>query len=123
MCGSCKNPLPVDHPVIVTDHTFATDVGQSPIPVLLDMWADWCGPCRVIAPVINELARELVGRVRVAKLNIEENPVTPQRYRVQHIPALLILKDGEEVDRIVGVQPKQAILRRLEQILAQPVQR
>ena len=112
----------MDQPVIVTDQSFATDVGQSPIPVLLDMWADWCGPCRIIAPVINELARELVGQIRVAKLNIDENPVTPQRYRVQHIPALLVLKDGEEVDRIVGVQPKPVILRRLEPFLTRPVQ-
>src|SRR5262249_41341314 len=92
ICGKCKNPLPVDQPVIVTDATFATDVGKSTLPVLLDLWADWCGPCRFIAPVVNELARELIGKVRVAKINIDENPVTPERYRVQHIPTLLIIK-------------------------------
>ncbi len=118
VCGKCKTGLAVDHPVIVTDESFATDVGKSEIPVLLDMWADWCGPCRMIAPAVNQLAREMVGRVRVAKLNIEENPVTPARYGVQSIPALLIFKDGEEIDRIVGAVPKSEILRRLDQVLA-----
>ncbi len=118
VCGRCKNPLPVDKPVIVTDASFAADVGQSSVPVLLDMWADWCGPCRMIAPAINELAREMAGRARIAKLNIDENPVTPARYRVQSIPALLIIKDGEEIDRIVGVQPKNAIKQRLEAAIA-----
>src|SRR5579885_718887 len=109
ICGKCKTPLPVDQPMIVSDASFATDVGHSSLPGLLDLWADWCGPCRHIAPVVNELARELVGKIRVAKLNIDENPVTPARYGVQHIPTLLIIKDGEEVDRIVGVRPKQEI--------------
>lgn len=120
VCGKCKTPLPVDKPVIVTDASFASDVGQSSLPVLLDMWADWCGPCRYIAPVVNELAREMIGRVRIAKLDIEENPVTPARYNVQSIPTLLILKDGEEIDRIIGVQPKAEIVRRLEQAIARP---
>ncbi|MBZ5601037.1 MAG: thioredoxin [Acidobacteriia bacterium] len=118
VCGKCKTVLPVDKPVIVTDSSFATDVGQSTLPVLLDLWADWCGPCRYIAPVVNELAREMIGRVRVAKLNIEENPVTPARYNVQSIPTLLIIKDGDEIDRIVGVQPKAAIVSRLEKALS-----
>jgi thioredoxin 2 len=118
VCGKCKKPLPVRMPMIVHDSTFATDIGQSELPVLLDLWADWCGPCRYIAPVVNELARELAGDVRVAKLNIEENPVTPARYNVQSIPTLLIIKDGEEIDRIVGVQPKAAILSRLNQVLS-----
>ena len=118
VCGKCKSHLPVSEPLIITDASFAADVGQSEIPVLLDMWADWCGPCRMIAPIVNQLAREMAGRVRVAKLNIEENPVTPARFRVQHIPALLIFKDGEEVGRIVGVQPKAEIVRRLEAVLA-----
>ncbi len=122
VCGKCKSPLRADEPAIVTDSSFATDVGKSPIPVLLDLWADWCGPCRYIAPVVNELARELVGKVRVAKINIDENPLTPARYGVQHIPTLLIIKDGEEVDRIVGVQPKAEIERRLQRFLSTEVE-
>src|SRR5262245_48124112 len=74
VCGRCKSALSVDQPMIVTDATFASDVGQSTLPVLLDLWAEWCGPCRFIAPVVNELARELAGKVRVAKINIDENP-------------------------------------------------
>ncbi len=78
------------------------------------MWAPWCGPCRTLAPVIEDLANELAGRVLVAKLNVDENPLTSERFQVRGIPALLVLKGGREVDRMVGVQPKAEILRRVE---------
>jgi thioredoxin 2 len=122
VCGKCKTPLTAARtpagPVYVTDGNFANEVDRSPVPVLLDLWADWCGPCHMLAPVIDQLSRELAGRVRVAKLNIDENRATAQRFQVQSIPTLLILKDGREVDRLVGVQPKEEIVRRLESILA-----
>jgi thioredoxin 2 len=112
VCGRCKSPLTAG-PTILTDATFRDEVERSPLPVLVDMWAPWCGPCRYLAPVVEELAVELAGRVRVAKMNIDENPATASRYGVQSIPTLLVMKGGREVDRIVGAQPKQAILRRV----------
>ncbi|MDB5313662.1 MAG: thioredoxin [Gemmataceae bacterium] len=117
VCGRCKAPLPVSpKPVTVTDATFASEVEHSPLPVLLDMWAPWCGPCRTVGPVVDELAGELAGRVRVGKLNVDENPATAARFGVSSIPTLLVLKGGREVDRIVGAQPKAEIARRLERV-------
>jgi thioredoxin 2 len=118
ICGKCKAPLKsTGDPVNVTDGTFANEVEGSSTPVLLDLWADWCGPCHMLAPVISQISSELAGRIKVAKLNIDENPRTAARFGVQSIPTLLVLKAGKEVDRLVGVQPKQEILRRLENAL------
>ena len=116
VCGRCKTRLPVGAPVTVTDATFAAQVEQAPVPVLVDLWAPWCGPCRMIAPVIDELAAELAGRVRFAKVNVDENPATASRFDVRSIPALLVMKGGREVDRIVGVVPKAEIARRLARV-------
>jgi thioredoxin 2 len=117
VCGRCKTALGTTaaqlHPVVVTDASFAGEVEQSPLPVLLDLWAPWCGPCRMVAPVMEELARELAGRVKVAKLNVDDNPRTAARYGVQSIPTLLILKHGRVVETMVGAHPKQAIMARL----------
>jgi thioredoxin 2 len=118
ICGRCKSLLALSaHPVTVTDANFASEVAQSPLPVLLDMWAEWCGPCRMIAPVIEQLAAELAGRVRVGKLNVDENRQVAARFGVRSIPTLLVLKDGREVDRLVGALPKQEILRRLQTLI------
>jgi thioredoxin 2 len=120
VCGRCKTLLPVagsppdGRPLTVTDATFAAEVERSPLPVMVDMWAAWCGPCRMLEPVVEELAAEMAGRVRIAKLNVDENPATASRFGVRSIPTLLVLKDGREVDRLVGVLPKAEIARRLE---------
>ena len=117
VCGRCKTRLPVGPgPVTVTDATFAAEVEGSPLPVLLDMWAPWCGPCRAVGPVVDELSGEWAGRVRVGKLNVDENPATAARFGVSSIPTLLVFKAGREVDRIVGARPKDEIARRLEQV-------
>jgi thioredoxin len=105
-------------PLTVTDATFAAEVERSPVPVLVDAWAPWCGPCRAIAPAIEQLAAELAGRIRVAKLNVDENPATAGRFDVRSIPTMLVMVGGREVDRIVGAQPKAAIKERLERAVA-----
>ena len=100
-----------------TDATFAADVEGSPLPVLLDLWAPWCGPCHMLAPTIEQLAAEFAGRVRVMKLNVDDNPATAARFNARSIPTLLVLDRGREVDRIVGVRPKADIVRVLDAVL------
>jgi thioredoxin 2 len=117
VCGRCKQALPgaaTAAPVTVTDATFAAEVERSSLPVLVDAWAPWCGPCRMIAPALEDLARDFAGRARIAKLNVDENPQTASRFDVRSIPTLLVFVGGREIDRIVGAQPKQAIRERLE---------
>ena len=115
VCGKCRQPLPAAaaEPLTVTDANFAAVVEKSPLPVLLDMWAAWCGPCRMIAPTVEAIARELSGKVLVGKLDVDANPQTSARFRVQSIPTLLILRNGKEVDRLIGAQSREAMLAKL----------
>jgi thioredoxin len=99
--------------VAVTDATFEQEVEKSPLPVLLDCWAPWCRPCLMLAPAIDQLAEEMDGRIKVAKLNVDENPQTTAKFGIMSIPTMLIFKNGEAVDRLVGVQPKAAIEKKL----------
>lgn len=119
ICGKCGAVLPAPsmEPAIVTDANYADLVEASSTPVLLDLWAAWCGPCRMLAPTIEGLARELAGLVMVGKLDVDANQRTAARFGVQSIPTLLILKDGREVDRLVGLQSREAILQRLKSYL------
>lgn len=103
--------------VQITDDNFETEVIRSNLPVLIDFWAPWCGPCKSIAPVIEELAREYDGRIKVAKLNVDENPVTPSRYAVRGIPNLLILKGGTVKEQLVGAVPKARLVQAIESAL------
>jgi thioredoxin 2 len=119
VCGRCTRPRAASTtPMPVSDATFAAEVEQSALPVVVDMWAAWCGPCRMLEPVIAELAEAMAGRLRFAKLNVDENPATAARFDVRSIPTLLVLHGGREVDRIVGVQSKAEIARRLERHVA-----
>ncbi len=122
VCGKCGAMLSVtagaagtDKPRTVTDATFKQEVLEvRGVPVLLDCWAEWCGPCRMIAPVLDELAAESNGRYLITKLNVDENPRTSAQFDIRSIPTMLIFKDGALVDRIIGAQPKQAIAARLK---------
>jgi thioredoxin len=103
-------------PVIITDQTFEREVVQAKgQPVLVDCWAPWCGPCRMIGPILDQLAAESAGRYRIAKLNVDENPQTSARFKIASIPTMLIFKDGQLIDRLIGAQPRQVIADRLQQ--------
>ncbi len=102
--------------VHVTDHNFENEVLKSDVPVMVDFWAAWCGPCRAIAPVIEELAEEYAGKVKVCKMNVDENPITPGRFGIRAIPTLIFFKDGQAVDQITGAVAKaiiESVLKRL----------
>jgi thioredoxin 1 len=98
---------------IVTEETFEVEVLKSDKPVLVDYWAEWCGPCRMVAPVLEEIAAEHADKIDVVKLNIDENPAIAQRYRILQIPTLNVFSGGEVVKQVIGAKPKSALLREL----------
>ena len=116
VCGRCRRPLGLGSVAEVSDATYRQEVDASSLPVVLDCWAPWCGPCRVVAPVLDDLASKLAGRVKFAKLNIDENPATVGRYKISSIPTLLLLRGGQLAGRVVGAQPGPAILAELRRV-------
>jgi len=121
ICGKCRARLKTtgysDKPIEVTDQSFEREVLAHQGPVLLDCWAPWCGPCKMVTPVLDQLASEYAGRVKIAKLNVDENPATASRYAIQSIPTMLIFNQGNQINRLVGALPKQEIERNLLAVL------
>ena len=105
-------------PLAVTDQDFEEQVLKADIPVLVDFWAGWCAPCKMIAPIVEELAEEYDGQIRFAKVDVDANPQAPTNYGVRSIPTLLIFKDGKPVDQVVGAVPKEVLKKRLETVVA-----
>ncbi|MEI2688875.1 MAG: thioredoxin [Anaerolineae bacterium] len=103
----------MSQPVPVSDASFETDVLRSSLPTLNDFWAEWCGPCKMIAPILNELASEYDGKLKITKLDVDENPATAMAYGVMSIPTLILFKNGKPVERIVGLQPKDRLIKQL----------
>ncbi len=100
-------------PTVVSDPTFEMEVLKSDQPVLVDFWATWCGPCRMVAPILEEIANEQSAKLRVAKLDVDANPITAGRFGVRSIPTMILFKNGRETQRIVGYMPKERLLQQL----------
>jgi thioredoxin 1 len=101
------------HPVAISDTSFENEVVKAEQPVLVDFWAEWCGPCRMIAPILENIAEEYAGNLKIVKLDTDRNPNTMFKFGVQSIPTLILFKDGEEKERIIGYQPKERLLNKI----------
>ncbi len=110
--------MSADTLVYTSDANFKEDVVSAPLPTIVDFWAPWCGPCRMIAPAYEELSQEYAGKMRFAKLNTDENQMTAMQFGIMSIPTLLIFKSGQVVGRIVGAMPKNELKRRIDEVLA-----
>jgi thioredoxin 2 len=121
-CGKCGSPISTfdifnGKAINVNDNNFSDKVLDSPLPVLLDCWAPWCGPCKMIGPIIEELAKEWQGKIRVCKLNVDDNPNTAAKFNIRSIPTLLIFENSKLKNSLVGAQPKQQIIRAMYEFL------
>lgn len=101
----------------VTDQTFEQEILNSDIPAMVDFWAAWCGPCRMVAPVVEELAMEYSGKVKIAKMNVDQNHQTPAKFGIRNIPTLILFKEGKAVNTIIGAQPKSVIEEEIKKLL------
>jgi thioredoxin 2 len=108
-CGSCKKPILLDRPLKATGGDFDRTIGASPVPVLVDFFADWCGPCHMLAPVLDSIAQERMGQALVLKVDTEADPQLAMKYNVRALPTIVAFRGGKESGRVVGVQPKPAI--------------
>ncbi len=106
----------MSHAHTVTDSSFSEDVLKSSLPVLVDFWAPWCGPCRMIAPILDEISQELQGKVKIAKMNVDENTVTPSQYGVSSIPTLILFKNGKPFSTKIGGVPKSKLLEWIQEV-------
>ncbi|MCA9848245.1 MAG: thioredoxin [Dehalococcoidia bacterium] len=106
------------HPTDTSDATFESDVINSDVPVLVDFWAPWCGPCRMVAPVVEELSNEYDGKVKFVKLNTDDNPMIASKFGIRSIPTLLVFKGGQVADQVVGFRPKSELAKHLDSVLA-----
>ena len=106
------------HPIEITDATFEEEVVKSDTPVVVDFWAEWCGPCKMIAPLVEELAGEYDGKVKFTKLDVDSNPQTPMQFGIRGIPTLLIFNDGKPVGQVVGAVPKSMLKKRVDEAIA-----
>ncbi len=104
-------------PIILSDRTFDEEINASTEPVLVDFWAEWCGPCKMIAPILDEIAEEQAGKLKVAKLNVDEAPAVAQRFAVMSIPTMIVFQDGKPAKRLVGAKPKAALVKDLSEFL------
>jgi thioredoxin 1 len=108
----------MSHPITITDDTFENEVLQSETPVVVDFWATWCGPCKMIAPILEEIASEYDGKIKITKLDVDSNNQTAGKYNIMSIPSLLFFKNGEVVDQVVGAIPKSQLVQRIDRVVS-----
>lgn len=112
-CGKCAKPIALDHPLLLTDDTFARTIAESDVPVLVDFYADWCGPCKMMAPYVDQLARDRMGRALIAKLDTDRSPRTAGSFNIRGIPTTIVFRGGKEAARQTGAVPKSELERLL----------